>query len=180
MKDQAVSIAACLLLACSTGIAADLATYRLTSQGLGPLKVGMTSLQIEKAGLRLGAPKYGFNSRECEEYPLIGYKGVTLLFQGDRLTSVTVTAPGIQTLSGAHVGMTQAQVKRIYGKKLEILRIADVGEEGGGGTMRVHSSDGKIAVAFQTDEDSSDARKQPIVVTGISGGPAAGIYESCL
>jgi len=160
--------------------ATNLADYRLTTDGLGPLKIGMTSAQVINAGFPLGAPKYGFDSQVCEQYPLAGHKGISLLFQDGRLTRVQVTTTSVQTRSGAHVGMRADQVERIYGKKLEVLHFAEVGEEGGGGTMRLYSGDRKSSVVFQTDEDSVHGTKRRPVVTQIRSGPAADRYESCL
>jgi len=167
-----------LLLATASGSATDLTAYRLTTDGLGAIRIGMSSAQIAKAGFRLGSPDHG--NKECGEYPLAGHKGITLLFQNDRLTSVLVSHPGIKTLSGAHVGMYATQVERLYGKKLEVLRFADLGEEGGGGTMRIYSNDRNSSVVFLTNEDQTHGTKQQPVIIAIRSGPAADQYESCV
>lgn len=177
MKRLARSLVVSLSLVTASGNAANLTEYQLTTDGLGPIRIGMSSAQVAKAGFRLGSPDHG--NKECGEYPLAGNKGITLLFQNDRLTRLLVRNPGIKTLSGARVGMPAAQIEHIYGKKLEVLRFADVGEEGGGGTMRIYASDRRSSVVFGTNEDQTHGTKEKPVIIFIRVGPAADDYESC-
>ncbi len=89
---------------------------RLDFTGLGPLQVGVLSKDLETLGYLVEGP--------CEAPRLAASaalydRGVTLV-ENKKLNWVQVEKPGVKTVDGAHVGMTLAQVKAIYGSRLHL------------------------------------------------------------
>jgi len=90
----------------------------LTSEGLGPVKIGMSHAEVEKAAgtkLKLPKPEPGGN---CATAKIPGGKG-TFMFFDRRLVRIDIRQPGVTTAEGAAVGMTENELRKIYGKKAE-------------------------------------------------------------
>jgi len=109
-------IAAILAFAlCSVpALAADV----LTSEGLGPVKFGMSNTEVEKATgtkLKLPKPEPGGN---CAAVSISGGKG-TFMFFDRHLVRIDIKRPGVTTAEGAGVGMNENELRKIYGKKAE-------------------------------------------------------------
>ena len=86
------------------------ATWRLGYEGFGPIKLGMTVAEASTASGQLVT-----ENRGCETAHIDGYAddfGFTLA--DGRITTVSMWGTGLQTISGAHSGMTEAEVLRIY------------------------------------------------------------------
>lgn len=85
----------------------------LDTTGFGPIKVGMRASELQPRGwARMGTCGW-------EATPALTDRGVSFAPSGDTVVEVSLTGPGPQTRSGARVGMTYAQVRAIYGNKLE-------------------------------------------------------------
>ena len=147
-----------------------------------PLQVAFTSLGKARIGMNeqalvraLGAPLTHVAPEAEEEgcYYASGRglpKGASLMMLNDRLARVDVTEPGIRTISGAGVGTSESELKRLYGGKLAQEPHAYIGPEGHYLTLR--STDGRYGVRFETDGQ---------LVTGFYAGTAEAIQyiEGC-
>jgi hypothetical protein len=97
--------------------------WRLTPTGWGPVKIGMTRMQVSKA---LNVELQGnFIDSEgtCQE--LVGVddalEGLFFMFEDGKLTRITATEPSaVMTPRGIHVGSTDDEVRKAYGTGLEI------------------------------------------------------------
>ena len=83
----------------------------LTAQGLGPVRIGMSLAQVEKA--------LGKEESDCAiaDRP---DKKAWFMFFNYRLVRIDVEKRGIKSPEGAEVGMAQAALKKMYGKRAKI------------------------------------------------------------
>lgn len=141
-----VAISSLLPLLVSIPTAAQLNNLeKLALDGIGPIRVGMTIAEAEKAaGIKLVEPDR-FRANESCYYvqrqtgaPQVGF----MVFSGsgsktmdrnyDRITRIDVD-PGssVTTLSGAGIGTTEAQVKAMYPGKIKATPHPYSGHDGG-------------------------------------------------
>ena len=115
----------------------------ITFDGVGSLRIGMAASEAERLG-------YIDSGNDCNE----GYSmslgsdrlGIGIQVTGGRVNALTVGAP-FRTLSGARVGMTDAQVARIYPKSTRGVGIIGFGQ------MRSITSNGK-RIMFNLDGEN--------------------------
>ncbi len=104
-------------------------SWRITPDGIGPVRIGMTPRQVTRAiGRRLSDDRHGRQSEECIEVMPQGREGLWLMFERGRLTRVSVRAPSrIRTPRGIGIGATEAAVRRAYagGLKAEPHKYSD-------------------------------------------------------
>ncbi|WP_033326978.1 hypothetical protein [Streptomyces yerevanensis] len=98
----------------------DLSTHRVTVNGIGPLRLGMSRSEAEQAiGARI--PE-GPGGPDCKDLSIEGGPdGLLLRFSNDdRLVAVYVLSPSsISTASGIHRGSTRAEVLATYAGEIE-------------------------------------------------------------
>ncbi len=117
---------ALLVLAAPAGAGRERLTpdSRLSTAGLGPVEVGMTRAQAERAGgvrLRFEPGLTG----ECR-YARPRDRGIraSFMFTGRLIARVDVSRRGIATTSGFRVGDREAAVRRRFAGRLRITRHA--------------------------------------------------------
>jgi len=115
---RALAVAVCAgVVSCSSagppGKTTSPPAWQVTADGVGPVRVGMTSIEVETAaGFRLD-PLAGDG---CEYRPLPNPDGnVMAMFTGGRVARIDVREPGTATAAGIRVGDTPARVREIYG-----------------------------------------------------------------
>ena len=116
----------------------DLSRQRVTVNGIGPLHVGMSRTEAEKA-IAASIPNVG-GGPTCSDLAVTGGpKGLSLRFANNRLVAVTVNSPAvsISTASGIHIGSARADVMHTYAGQ-----ISD-GPSAGGTTELVFAPTGK-------------------------------------
>jgi len=113
----------------STAVAADstpaAAEWRLTEQGIGPVRVGMT---VAEAAAALSSETTQADTQECAYVGLIGLPpGVSLMTERGRIVRVDVDdSSRVATTQGARVGWTEAQVLAAYpGARVEPHKYED-------------------------------------------------------
>lgn len=95
---------------------------RLDFTGLGPIRVGGSMYDLQT----LGYYKYvktngeGDGNAWLPSDSLLNRGFEWDVWMGDELTHVTISKPQIRTVDGAHVGMTVAEVKAIYGDRIRL------------------------------------------------------------
>jgi hypothetical protein len=90
---------------------------RISTSGLGPLKLGMTLAQAERATGRRITPREG--NGDCD-YGVLHPRslGVEMLTTRGRIAVVYVSRRGIATRSGARVRDTPRRLRALYGSEL--------------------------------------------------------------
>src|SRR5687767_7380431 len=100
--------ARCTVLVALAPTWAAAAQLQIHSSGYGPVKVGMTVAEAQRA-LSVTLPpdeNYGLASEECGvTAPSAGHPGVSFMIQYGRISRATVTEPSrVQTPSGIGIG----------------------------------------------------------------------------
>ena len=108
------------LMTTAASAAAQTGGWRITPDGYGPVRIGMTRAQAEAA---LRTPLEGEaidDAAVCIEMsPTRGHRGVYLMFLNNRLSRVSIGEEGqVRTPRGIGIGATEAQVRRAYPRGL--------------------------------------------------------------
>ena len=168
MKPLARLPAAILLSRSGSPVFAEgLDANRLSLEGLGPLRIGMTASEVRNAGYRIAEPEFG-ELNGCAQVRIIEQEGVRLMFETDRVSRIEVNTPNILSVSGAHVGQSEEEIKRIYGSR---LIIEGHQYDPDGHYLKVLSHDKKSSMVFETDGK---------VAIEMRAGPATQYVEGCL
>jgi hypothetical protein len=116
------SIVLCLALILSP-VDTGPASWRLTTKGFGPVRVGMT---VDEASTALGVrlvldePLDG-DERGCRyAKPERGLEGLSFMIVDLRVARVDVDSRAFATLSGARIGSTEREVKAIYPGRIRV------------------------------------------------------------
>jgi hypothetical protein len=134
MKSTPFSAIALLL---TTTIAAQSATAapalteesRLGTNGIGPILVGMTVKQAEKAsGRKIKVSNYPDST--CAYGEVLGINGVSLLLLDGIIERADISNPRILTLRGAKMGDSETQIKNFYSGQIKITPHPYTGPEG--------------------------------------------------
>ena len=116
---KSVALAA-LLLATSTSTPSY--DWKLTPAGWGPVRIGMTRAQTEKAlAVQLEGEAFD-NEGSCTELYSGNEKlaGLYFMFQNGKLTRISAIAPSsIKTPRGLGIGATDEEVRKAYGNKMQ-------------------------------------------------------------
>jgi len=174
---------------------------RLTFEGLGPIRIGMTVSQVKKLGFKLttsGAldnEEERFSCHYLDSAP--AYPGIALMMNEDRLVRIDVSSVDVsqgskpgqklgawQSLSGARIGMSEQEVRDIYGDWMKKSGHPYLDEAGS--YLTLTSSDGKFAMTFETavkdiGAAASESKSTPKYVTDFRAGlaGAVGYIEGC-
>ena len=89
----------------------------LSTDGFGPLKIGMSAQALSDKGFarQTGPNDFCRDWKQTELVPA----DLWLEILDDQLTSLSAISPQFQTVSGAHVGMSVSALQQIYPGKLE-------------------------------------------------------------
>jgi hypothetical protein len=116
-----VTRAALLLLALASSGAAAAAAPRwpLTVDGWGPVRIGMSQAQVARV-LKTRLTGQAIEDEDtCVEKGSSKYPGVFFMFEGGKVSRVSVSEPSrVRTPSGIGIGATAAEVRRAYPKGL--------------------------------------------------------------
>lgn len=94
--------------------------WRLTPDGYGPARIGMTPAQLSQAlSIRLEGDALEDEGTCVEKTAVAGYRGFFFLFENGRLSRISATEPSqAVTALGLGMGATASQVRRAYGPAL--------------------------------------------------------------
>ncbi len=96
---------------------------RITTAGVGPIRIGMTAAQARRAAGRSIHVFSGEVSPGCQSAQLSPRRyGVSLLLTDGRIRRIYVDRRGIATRSGVRVGDDVARLRRAYGSRLVVVR----------------------------------------------------------
>lgn len=100
----------------------------VTMHGIGALRIGMPVAVLRRLGARTReAPE---EPGGCHYWGLPGREGIALMIYANRLVRIDISNPAYRTASGARVGMSEAEVRRIYGAALRVEPHPYTGPEG--------------------------------------------------
>jgi hypothetical protein len=153
----------------------------LTVEGLGPVKIGMTLAEVERAlGTKLSmyylddtdpnacGTGNRADGKNADVYYLLE-DGKLARIEIVTLDTGTPTVPAIRTAKGIGLGSTEAQVKAAYpGVKVEPHPYL----EDAGHYMVVKSADGKTGIIFETDTKT-------VIEFRAGAYPQVGYIEGC-
>lgn len=156
---RAPLLAVGMLLGFCTAALAD-GRWCLGVGSLGPIRAGMT---VEEVLLLADWP--GLPSRpESGECWYMNYQGgpsdFSLMIIGDRVVRIEIKGKStLRTLSGAHVGTTESELKKMYGARLDVQPHK---YDEHGHTITLKSRDGDYGLRFETSRGK---------VTAMQAGP---------
>jgi hypothetical protein len=157
------------LAATCAGAAAD-ARWCLSMSGLGPLRAGMTVEQVlplaDWSGLERARPARGCWYLRYEG----GGADFRLMIIDGRVARLELYgASTLRTLGGARIGMSEADLERLYGARLDVQPHK---YEPQGHTITVRSGAGDHGLRFETAQGK---------VTAIQAGPWSDLHyvEGC-
>jgi hypothetical protein len=108
-------LAACLALGTPAKAAPADNHWKLSPDGFGPIKVGMSFAQVRKVAPRLKITPAGLRaSSGCDQLALPGHPGVALMFVDDELTRVDLFRSGPRTTRGVGPGDRVERAMRAY------------------------------------------------------------------
>lgn len=146
------------------------ADSRLTYSGLGSLRIDMTLRDAERAGFKILVDEQFSELGTCGLARVAGYDNVQLLFEANRIARIEIYDGKFATFSGARVGDTESDIRRIYGAR---VKVEPHKYDPNGHYMIVSSDDKKRALVFETDGKTvTDLRVGRI--------PAVHYVEHCL
>lgn len=168
MRHGRVAAAAAALAALAVPAAASAnvkTSWRLSTDGLGPLKIGMTISQVQdQIDANFSPMQLGGQDGPAPGRCISGYVGpasmkVPVLGTGYRIAVVTVANRRNATKSGIRVGDSVAKLRRAYGSRLTAVRNFYVQTETdweyarGNRKIRFYTPNGKVV--------SMDAGRKP-------------------
>ncbi len=138
---------------------------RLTFEGLGPIRIGMSESELQKQGF--SDPNRLADWQADDEYVAchylaneVEYPGVGFMINNSKLVRIDIgpNDAGVkwQTLSGATIGMAETDVAAIYGNWMKIDHHPYLGDSGS--YLLLRSGDGRYGMIFETaTSDGSEA-----------------------
>jgi hypothetical protein len=110
-----------LILVIQIGAYAQTSSFRISGNGFGPVKTGMTRIQVGKA---LGAKMFSLDGDPpsgCKYYKARrGFAGISFMISEGSMARVDTTSRAYRTAEGARVGDTEARIKRLYRGRVKI------------------------------------------------------------
>jgi len=113
------------LLVAASGLAAQPTrvseTTRVTVNGIGSIRIGTSVGQARRAsGLELVPEHAPLNELDCYYVqPRSGLRNIRLMVTDGHISRIDISNPNIRTLSGARIGMTEAEILRLYRGQVE-------------------------------------------------------------
>jgi hypothetical protein len=104
-----------IIIAILAAQASVMAQHRISAAGFGPVKTGMTRVQVGKA---LGAKMFSLDGDPpsgCKYYKARrGFPGLSFMINEGSMARVDTTSWAYRTAEGARVGDTEARIKQLY------------------------------------------------------------------
>lgn len=99
---------------------------KVSTEGIGPILVGMTVPEASKAiGAQLEPIRPSGSSPGCQYFGIPSVKGVEVMVSNGTVARVDVTTPAFSTLSGIRVGDSEDAVTAAYGDRLTAEPLVD-------------------------------------------------------
>src|SRR5271165_3683644 len=141
-------VAVLLLLACLFPTCNSLAseTWVVREDGVGPVKIGMSLLQLNAVLKRKSEPE---DDGACFYVESCRHPHLKFMIIDGRLARIDVEEPGASTSTGIRVGDSASRVKHVYGSRVKIMAHQYIDS---GHYLTIRSSSGKYGIRFETDQ----------------------------
>ncbi len=156
------------------------AAEKLTAQGFGPLRIGMTRAEVEAALGPDSDPEAvgGPDPASCDMFrPARAPDGLLVMVENGMLTSIWLSRnTAVETDRALNVGDTAAEVKRVYGPAADVIPHKYAGAPAEYITVWATTDRESAAARGLTYEIGPDGRVESIA----GGGPSIQYVEGCL
>jgi hypothetical protein len=98
--------------------------------GLGPLRIGLSTADLRGRFRAVAGEPYPDPEVDCAYWTSPLYPGIQMMVSAGRLVRLETEDPRYRTPSGARVGMTERQVRALYGSRLRVEPHPYMGPEG--------------------------------------------------
>ena len=144
----------------------------ITFHGIGPVRIGASLADASlAAGEQLADAKDKPSGSEgCHHVRLQSLPTLLFMVESDRITRIETRDSRFRTQSGVRVGDSEAEARRIYGKRLEVMEHKYYED---GHYLIVRSANDQYAVVMETD-----GKKVVQINAGVW--PSVGYVEGCL
>ena len=102
----------------------------MTLRGLGPLRIGLPAAELRARFRAVAGEPYPDPEVDCAYWTSPLYPGLQLMVSGGRLVRIETENERYRTPSGARVGMSEAAIRALYGRKMRIEPHPYMGPEG--------------------------------------------------
>jgi hypothetical protein len=105
------------------------ASAPVTLHGIGNLRIGLTVAELRRmGGTREENPLE--DDGDCNYWRLPGREGLAFMVVGGRVVRIDIDNPAYRTASGAHVGMSETEIRALYGRAMRVEPHPYTGPEG--------------------------------------------------
>jgi hypothetical protein len=125
----------------------------VTLHGIGDLRIGMPAAELRRRG-GIEDPN-PLDEGDCNFWHLPGRDGLDFMVVGGRVVRIDIQSPGYRTQSGAHVGMSEAEVRALYGTAMRVEPHPYTGPEGHYLVYRARSK--PYGMIFETHDETGRA-----------------------
>lgn len=155
LKFVAIALSLAICITAHAGV--RLAHHRLSMQGLGPIKIGMSQAEFNRLGFLLNHKFPHSDDQDspgCYQASLTENPDIGLMFEDGILTRIEIISGEIRSLSGVGIGSTEKQASATYGERLVIEPhfYAPAPHH----YLKIFSSNGRRAMVFETDGNHVD------------------------
>jgi hypothetical protein len=126
----------------------------VTLQGVGPLRVGM-SLEALRSRFGATAEYEPDPESDCSYWQSAAFPGLSMMVNSGRLVRIDIEDPRYRTRSGARVGMTEREIRAIYGAQMQVEEHPYTGPEGHYLVYQARSE--PFSMIFETDGNRADS-----------------------
>lgn len=95
-------------------------TPKLSLNGLGQVKIGMTLKELKALFSKVEEQDAGAGTECFYAVPKGVPKGISFMITGGKVARIDVDSANYSSMSGAKVGQTEKQVSKLYNGKLEV------------------------------------------------------------
>jgi len=102
----------------------------VTLHGIGDLRIGLPVAELRRRGATREENPLEEEGVDCAYWRLPGRDGLAFMVAGGRVVRVDIDDAAYRTASGAHVGMSEAEIRAIYGAAMRVEPHPYTGPEG--------------------------------------------------
>lgn len=111
-------------------LAAAPAPVVMTLNGLGPLRIGTPAAELLARHRAVPGEPYPDPEVDCAYWTSPLYPGVNMMVSGGRLVRIETEDKSYRTPGGARVGLSEAELRALYGARMRVEPHPYMGPEG--------------------------------------------------